>query len=50
MSTATDKEHHVTTSTSAIEPTTHTLLDVPGAVLTYDVRSNDAEHASRRCS
>ena len=25
------------------EPTTHTL-DVPGAVLTYDVRRNDAEH------
>ena len=31
----------MTTSTSAIEPTTHTL-DVPGAVLTYDVRRNDA--------
>ena len=30
------------------EPTTHTL-DVPGAVLTYDVRRNDASTASRCC-
>ena len=31
----------MTSATTVIEPTTHTL-DVPGAVLTYDIRSNDA--------
>jgi pimeloyl-ACP methyl ester carboxylesterase len=31
-------------TTTMIEPTTHTL-DVPGAVLTYDVRRNDASSA-----
>ncbi len=43
-STATNMEKTVTESATLTEPVTRTL-DAPGAVITYDVRSNDASTA-----